>query len=78
MSNSAISYGLNMRQALNEAVKEDIRSTIRYNTDSLDYENYFIPEPILRPKYGTLFDHQGFLLQRLHRLYLSVTLALPK
>ena len=46
---------------------------IRYNIDTSEYENNFILKQVLRPQYGTLFKHQGFLVQGLYRI-----LDLPK
>ena len=37
----------------------------------------FIPKLIARPKYGTVYQHQGMLLQNLHRRYLYIVIQLP-
>ena len=37
----------------------------------------FIPKPIARPKYGTVYQHQGMLLQNLHRRYSYLVIQLP-
>ena len=37
----------------------------------------FIPKPIARPKYGTVYQHQGMLLQNLHHRYLYIVIQLP-
>ena len=37
----------------------------------------FIPKPIARPEYGTVYQHQGMLLQSLHRRYLCIVIQLP-
>ena len=37
----------------------------------------FIPKPIARPEYGTVYQHQGMLLQNLHRRYLYIVIRLP-
>ena len=34
----------------------------------------FIPKPIARPEYGTVYQHQGMLLQNLHCRYLYIVL----
>ena len=34
----------------------------------------FIPKPIARPEYGTVYQHQGMLLQNLHRRYLYIVI----
>ena len=40
--------------------------------------NTYIPKPVLRPEYRTLSGHQGFLMEGLHRMHLSVAIDLPK
>ena len=37
----------------------------------------FIPKPIARPEYGTVYQHQGMLLQNLHHRYLYIVIQLP-
>ena len=37
----------------------------------------FIPKPIARPEYGTVYQHQGRLLQNLHHRYLYLVIQLP-
>ena len=37
----------------------------------------FIPKPIVHPEYGTLYQHQGMLLQNLHHRYLYIVIRLP-
>ena len=34
----------------------------------------FIPKPIARPEYGTVYQHQDMLLQNLHRRYLNIVI----
>ena len=38
----------------------------------------FIPKPVAWPEYGTVYQHQGMLLQNLHRQYLYIVIRLPK
>ena len=38
----------------------------------------FIPKPVAGPEYGTVYQHQGMLLQNLHRHYLYIVIRLPK
>ena len=38
----------------------------------------FIPEPVAWFEYGTVYQHQGMLLQNLHGCYLYVVIRLPK
>ena len=37
----------------------------------------FIPKPIARLEYGTVYQHQGMLLQNLHCRYLYIVIQLP-
>ena len=37
----------------------------------------FIPKLITRPEYGTVYQHQGMLLQNLHCRYLYIVIQLP-
>ena len=37
----------------------------------------FIPKLITRPEYGTVYQHQGMLLQNLHHRYLYIVIRLP-
>ena len=32
----------------------------------------FIPKLIAQPEFGTVYQHQGLLLQNLHRIYLCI------
>ena len=36
----------------------------------------FIPKPVARPEYGTVYQHQGMLLQNLNRCYLYIVIRL--
>ena len=37
----------------------------------------YILKPIARPEYGTVYQHQGMLLQNLHHRYLYIVIQLP-
>ena len=37
----------------------------------------FIPKPIAQQEYGTVYQHQGMLLQNLHHRYLYIVIRLP-
>ena len=37
----------------------------------------FILKPVARPEYGTVYQHQGMLLQNLHHRYLYIVIQLP-
>ena len=38
----------------------------------------FIPKLVVQPEYGTVYQHQGMLLQNLYRHYLYIVIRLPK
>ena len=38
----------------------------------------FIPKLVAQPEYGTVYQHQGMLLQNLYRRYLYIVIRLPK
>ena len=50
---------------------------IQYRHEKKEDITGFIPKPIARPEYGTVYQHQGMLLQNLHRRYLYIVLGLP-
>ena len=60
-------------------LKGEIKHKHRHKVQhqSLQYENIFIPKPILRPKYGMFCEPQAFLMQGAHR-DLFVVSDLPK
>ena len=53
--------------------KQNLRKGITLT--ALEKEKSVIPIPVLRPKYEMLLEHQGFLMQRCHGMYLFVTLT---
>ena len=50
---------------------------IQYRHEKKEETTGFIPKPIARPEYGTVYQHQGMLLQNLHRQYLYIVIQLP-
>ena len=50
---------------------------IQYKHESKEDIAGFIPKPIARPEYGTIYQHKGMLLQNLHRRYLYIIIKLP-
>ena len=50
---------------------------IQYRHKKKEDTRGFIPKPIARPEYGTVYQHQGMLLQNLHHRYLYITIRLP-
>ena len=50
---------------------------IQYRHEKKEDTAGFIPMPIARPEYGTVYQHQGMLLQNLHRRYLYIVIRLP-
>ena len=59
-------------------ISQDGRDTgIQYRHEKKEDETGFIPKPIARPEYGMVYQHQGMLLQNLHRRYLYIVIQLP-
>ena len=55
-------------------MKRQKRDTgIQYRHKKKEDIKGFIPMPIARPEYGTVYQHQGMLLQNLHRRYLYIS-----
>ena len=58
-------------------IKRQKRDTgIQYRHEKKEDIAGFIPKPIARPEYGTVYQHQGMLLQNLHRRYLYIVIRL--
>ena len=47
---------------------------IQYRHEKKKYVTGFIPKLITRPEYGTVYQHQGMLLQNLHCRYLYIVM----
>ena len=47
---------------------------IQYRHEKKEDIKGFIPKPIARPEYGTVYQHQGMLLQNLHRRCLYIVI----
>ena len=61
-------------------VKEDrmrIKRELPLSTTPIPAFESWVPEPVLRPEYGTLYHHQGFLMPGLRRTYLFVVVDIP-
>ena len=50
---------------------------IQYKHESKEDIAGFISKPVARPEYGTIYQHNGMLLQNLHRRYLYILIKLP-
>ena len=50
---------------------------IQYSHEKKDDIKGFIPKPVARSEYGTVYQHQGMLLQNLHHRYLYIVIRLP-
>ena len=60
------------------AMKRQKRNTgIQYRHEKKEDITGFIPKPIARPEYGTVYQHQGMFLQNLHHRYLYIVIRLP-
>ena len=44
---------------------------IQYKYESKEDIAGFIPKPVARPEYGTIYQHKGMLLQNIHYTFLS-------
>ena len=51
---------------------------IQYRWQQKEEVKGFIPKPVARPEYGTVYQHQGMLLQNLNRCYLYIVIRLLK
>ena len=49
---------------------------IQYRHEKKEDIMGFIPKPIAQPEYGTVYQHQGMLLQNLHHRYLYIVIRL--
>ena len=59
-------------------IKRQKRDTgIQYRHEKKEDTTGFIPKLITRPEYGTVYQHQGMLLQNLHHRYLYIVTQLP-
>ena len=50
---------------------------IQYRHEIKEDVTEFIPKLIARPEYGTVYQHQGMVLQNLHCRYLYIVIQLP-
>ena len=50
---------------------------IQYKHENKEDIAGFISKPVARPEYGTIYQHEGMLLQNLHRRYLYILIQLP-
>ena len=50
---------------------------IQYRHESKEDIVGFIPKPVARPEYRTIYQHKGMLLQNLHCRYLYILIKLP-
>ena len=53
-------------------------TSIQYRRQQKDEVKEFIPKLVAQSEYGTVYQHQGMLLQNLHKCYLFVVIRLPK
>ena len=74
------SKGSSYRTSKDDAI--DIRrwkrdTGIQYRHERKEDITGFIPKPIARLEYGTVYQHQGMLLLNLHCRYLYIVIQLP-
>ena len=53
-------------------------TSIQYRRQQRDEVKGFRPKPVAQLEYGIVYQHQGMLLQNLHRRYLYIVIRLPK
>ena len=53
-------------------------TSIQYRWQQKEEVKGFIPKLVARPEYGTVYQHQGMLLQKLNRCYLYIIIRLLK
>ena len=53
-------------------------TSIQYRRQQKDEVKEFIPKLVAQPEYGTVYQHQGMLLQNLNRHYLYILIRLLK
>ena len=51
---------------------------MQYRRQQKDEVKGFIPKLVAQPEYGTVYQHQGMVLQNLHRCYLHIVIRLAK
>ena len=56
--------------------RQKIDTGIQYRHEKKENIKGFIPKPIVRPEYRTVYQHQGMLLQNLHHRYLYIVIQL--
>ena len=57
--------------------RKEIQVYTQYRHEKKEDTTGFIPKLIARPEYGTIYQHQGMLLQNLHHRYLYIVIQLP-
>ena len=75
-SSRCTSYGTSRDGVID--IKRWKRDTgIQYRHEKKEDVTGFIPKPIARPEYGTVYQYQGMFLQILHCRYLYIVIRLP-
>ena len=60
-----------------DIIRQERALGIQYKHESKEDITGFISKLVARPKYGTIYQHKGMLLQNLHRRYLYILIKLP-
>ena len=58
--------------------RSKLDTSIQYRRQQKDEVKGSILKPVAQPEYGTVYQHQGMLLQNLHRYYLYIVIRLLK
>ena len=61
-----------------ELSRQKRETNIQYRQQKKDQIKGCIPKQVAHPEYGMVYQHQGMLLQNLHRHYLYIVIRLPK
>ena len=65
------------RDGVIDIMRQKRDTGIQYRHEKKEDITDFIPKLIARPEYRTVYQHQGMLLQNLHRRYLYIVIQLP-
>ena len=57
-----------------DIMRQNRATGIQYRHEKKEDVTGFIPKPIAHPEYGTVYQHQGMLLQNLHHRYLYIVI----
>ena len=62
------------RDGVTDIARQKRDTGIQYRHEKKEDVMGFIPKLIAQPEYGTVYKHQGMLLQNLHQRYLCIVI----